>query len=69
MVGNPDEPGKVGRWFFYIGLFWLALAALAFWAYYAGSAPFDTLGIPVSQMVLGIICIWVGWRRSRQSSP
>ena len=64
---SDDDAGsrKVSRAFLYGGFFWLAMAALAFGAYYTGSAPFDTLGIPVSQLVLGIICIWVGWRRGR----
>ena len=41
------------------------LAALAFWAFYSGSAPFDTLGIPVSQLALAVVflSIWVVRRR------
>ena len=46
------------------GIAWLLLSAWAFWAYYSGSAPFDTLGIPVSQLVLGVIFMWIGWRRT-----
>ncbi|MCL7961178.1 MAG: hypothetical protein M8861_13380 [marine benthic group bacterium] len=65
MVGKQEEGGQVGRWFFYGGFFWLALAALAFWAYFTGSAPFDTLGIPVSQLVLAVIFFWIGWRGAR----
>jgi len=62
-----DKGGPTRGWnpYYLAGAVWLVLSALAFWAYYAGSAPFDTLGIPVSQLVLGIICIWIGWRRAR----
>jgi hypothetical protein len=61
-----DKSGTGGWNLFYLaGLGWLALAALAFWAYYAGTAPFDTLGIPMSQLVLAAIFLWLGWRRSR----
>ena len=57
--------------FFVAGIAWLLLSAWAFWAYYSGSAPFDTLGIPISQLVLAFIFIWletgqaagsIGWR-------
>ncbi len=46
-----------GNWLLAFGVVWLLLAA---WAFYSGSAPFDTLGIPISQTVLGLvfIAIW-----------
>lgn len=49
-----------GNWLLAVGVVWLLLAAWAFWAFYSGSAPFDTLGIPISQTVLGLvfIAIW-----------
>ena len=61
---------RSGRNLFYVaGIFWLLLSVWAFWAYYSGSAPFDTLGIPVSQLVLGIMFLWIGWRRARRPTP
>jgi hypothetical protein len=63
---NPSRTGT--NWFYLAGIAWLLLSALAFWAYYSGSAPFDTLGIPVSQLVLGVLFVWVGWRRARQAT-
>jgi hypothetical protein len=63
---NPSRTGT--NWFYLAGIAWLLLSALAFWVYYSGSAPFDTLGIPVSQLVLGVLFIWVGWRRARQAA-
>jgi hypothetical protein len=63
---NPSPTGT--NWFYLAGIAWLLLSALAFWAYYSGSAPFDTLGIPVSQLVLGVLFVWVGWRRARQAT-
>jgi hypothetical protein len=66
-MSNDEAVSKrVGRVFLYGGVFWLVLAALAFRAYYTGSAPFDTLGIPVSQLVLALIFFWIGWRRARK---
>ena len=64
-----ETPSRTGtNWFYLAGIAWLLLSALAFWAYYSGSAPFDTLGIPVSQLVLGVLFVWVGWRRARQAT-
>jgi hypothetical protein len=56
---------KASRLFLYGGIFWSLLAALAFWAYYSGSAPFDTLGIPISQLVLAAIFFFIWVVRSR----
>ena len=49
-----------GNWLLAFGVVWLLLGAWAFWAFYSGSAPFDTLGIPILQTVLGLvfIAIW-----------
>ena len=66
MPANEARPRLARNLFFAGGVAWLLLSAWAFWAYYSGSAPFDTLGIPVSQLVLGIIFIWIGWRRAKQ---
>lgn len=62
---SDDDSGstRTRRAFLYGGFFWLLLAALAFWAYYTGSAPFDTLGIPISQLVLGLIFIVIALTR------
>jgi hypothetical protein len=63
------DPSRIGtNWLYLAGIAWLLLSALAFWAYYSGSAPFDTLGIPASQFVLGVLFMWIGWRRARQVS-
>lgn len=65
MIDEQAGSGRANRLFLYGGVFWLALAALAFWAFYSGSAPFDTLGIPVSQLALAVVflSIWVVRRR------
>ena len=68
MIREVDSSRRGTNWFYLAGIAWLLLSALAFWAYYSGSAPFDTLGIPVSQLVLGVLFIWVGWRRARQAT-
>ena len=65
MTGEEAGPRKGWSLFYVAGLGWLLLAAWAFWAYYSGSAPFDTPGIPVSQLVLAVIFFWIGWRRAR----
>ncbi|MGB5302030.1 MAG: hypothetical protein WBO43_08260 [Gemmatimonadota bacterium] len=65
---HEEDPSRRGtNWFYLAGIAWLLLSALAFWAYYSGSAPFDTLGIPISQLVLGVLFMWVGWRRARRA--
>lgn len=66
MPANEGHPRSGQNLFFVAGIVWLALSAWAFWAYYSGSAPFDTLGIPASQLLLGVIFIWIGWRRSNR---
>jgi hypothetical protein len=58
---------KIARAFYLGGIGWLLLSGLAFWAYFRGSAPFDTLGIPVSQLFLAMLFLWIGWRRSRHA--
>lgn len=57
-----EKGGRTRGWnpYYLAGAVWLVLSAWAFGTYYAESAPFDNPGIPVSQLVLGIICIWVG---------
>jgi len=65
MTGEEPKPRKGWNFFYLAGIGWFVLSALAFWAYYSGSAPFDTLGIPVSQLVLGVIFTWIGWRQAR----
>ena len=67
MPANEVRPRLGQNLFFVAGVAWLLLSAWAFWAYYSGSAPFDTLGIPVSQLVLGVIFIWIAWRRARRT--
>ena len=64
--GTPSR--RATNWFYLAGIAWLLLSALAFWSYYSGSAPFDTLGIPISQLVLGVLFMWVGARRARRVS-
>lgn len=61
MPGETPARGKSGRWVLVAGIVWLALSALAFWSFYSGSAPFETLAIPISQLVLGVvfIVIWL----------
>ena len=59
-------PRKGRNLYFLAGVGWFALSALAFGAYYTGSAPFETLGIPISQLVLGLIFVWIGWLRTRR---
>ena len=68
MNHEEDQSRRGTNWFYLAGVAWLLLSALAFWSYYSGSAPFDTLGIPVSQLVLGVLFIWVGWRRAKQQA-
>ena len=64
-----ETPSRSGtNWFYLAGVAWLLLSAWAFWAYYSGSAPFETLGIPVSQLLLGVIFIWIAWRRAKRQS-
>lgn len=55
----------VTRTFLVAGAFWILLSVVAFAAYYSGSAPFSGLGIPVSQLALGVALLWVGGRRAR----
>jgi hypothetical protein len=66
MAGEQVGSGKASQAFLYLAVLWLLLAALAFWAHYSGSAPFDTLGIPISQLVLGCVfgAIWMVRRRT-----
>lgn len=68
MIHGENSSRRATNWFYLAGVAWLLLSAVAFWSYYSGSAPFDTLGIPVSQLVLGVIFLWVGWRRARRAS-
>ena len=64
MSGDAGRPRRVRNWLLAGGIMWLLLSAWAFWAFYSGSAPFDTLGIPVSQLVLGVVFIWLSRRRA-----
>jgi len=68
MIHGENSSGRGTHWFYLPGIAWLLLSAWAFWAYYSGSAPFDTLAIPVTQLVLGVLFLWVGWRRVRRAS-
>lgn len=68
MTSEDAKPRSGWNLFYLAGIGWLLLSALAFWAYYSGQAPFNTLGIPVSQLALVLIFTWIGWRRARKSS-
>jgi hypothetical protein len=68
MTTGNDRARKSANVFYIGGIVWLLLSALAFWAYFSGSAPFDTLGIPSSQFVLAAIFFWIGWRRARRAA-
>lgn len=68
MTAEKSRSWKASKLFYGAGILWLLLAAWAFWAYFSGSAPFDTLGIPISQLVLAVILLWLGWRRARAES-
>jgi hypothetical protein len=67
MTAGDDRSPKSPNLFYLGGVGWLLLSALAFWAYFNGTAPFDTLGIPISQLVLAAIFLWIGWRRAQRS--
>lgn len=66
MTIEETKPRRGWNLYYLAGIGWLLLAALAFWAFYSGSAPFDTLGIPISQLALGVVFTWIGWRRARK---
>jgi len=66
MIDEGTRPRRGWNFYYLAGVGWLLLAALAFRAYYSGSAPFDTLGIPLSQLALGVIFTWIGWRRAKK---
>ena len=67
MPAKEARPRRGQNLFLVAGTAWLLLSAWAFWALYSGSAPFDTLAIPISQLVLGLLFIWIGWRRATKT--
>jgi hypothetical protein len=61
MSSDEARPRRRGNWVLVAGIVWLLLSAWAFWSFYSGSAPFETLAIPISQVVLEavFIAIWL----------
>jgi len=59
MTIDEARPRSSWSWSLIVGIVWLALSGWAFWSFYNGSAPFETLGIPISQLVLGIVFVGI----------